>query len=665
MTVHDHNDDEEEQQQGGMPEAVVAVVEEDAGVSKEMSPDADDDACTKSSKRAEASEVAAGDDLPLMKSSKRSMRKTSSRRGRKGGDDPDGDDLPIAVNTTEELVDLPAMYRSDDPKRPLLLTVEGEPPYKYALNPVTFSVLAILVIECLERFAYYGINNNETAFLEGAYDENWNANLTSSDAVSFTSGSVAIAYTTPFIGGILADGFTGDFWAIVIGISVFYLPGLFLIALTTVPGLLGETFNMAVLKAGMLGLMPTGTGFIKPLVNVFGAKQFHPVVQSALVEPYYVNFYIAINIGALIGGIIIPIIAQTSIEIAFFIPFVAMCCGFLLFLLCSPRFVKRKPEKAALFNTLGLLGKSVFCCQSFAVAKESNDGPLPDTFVDGVWRLLKLIPVNLLVLPFNIVYNCMTGIFIMQGEAMQEVGVINASWMTNFDSFSVLIVGFFASSWLYPYLERRGINFPYCYRFSVGTLLGALAIGSALIVDSQIRNKWKNEGAEVNIFAQIMNYAFVGAGEIFAVSTAYEAAFMIAPKEQKALASAIQLFMGNGLASYIQIGLQQGLADWLPQSPGVESYVESQMDKFLWVLFGISCFAILFNLLPPVKNWLERLRFESLEAAANDNTQATALGDSTDELKSGQENDDTHKHDVVDVDSVRSIQQEAMAEMHI
>merc|ERR1712238_93686 len=80
---------------------------------------------------------------------------------------------------------------------------------------------------------------------------------------------------------------------------------------------------------------------------------------------------------------------------------------------------------------------------------------------------------------------------------------------------------------------------------------------------------------------------------------------------------------------------------------GVENYVDSQMNKYLWVLFGISCFAILFNLLPPVKNWLERLRFESLEAAAND-TKATALGDSTDELQSGPQH-------VVDVSSIRSI----------
>jgi len=550
---------------------------------------------------------------------------------------------PTAVNTKEQLIEVPAEYLSDNPKRPLLFTVEGEgdrPPYTYALNPLTYCVLAILTIEALERFAYYGINNNQTEFLTGGYDPTWNANLTSAEAVSFTSASIAIAYTTPFAGGILADGFIGEFWAIVIGIGVFYLPGLLLIALSTVPGLLGPTFNIKALEWGMLGLMPTGTGFIKPLVNVFGAKQYHPVVQSTLIEPYYVNFYMAINVGALLGGVLISVIAQKSDEIAFFIPFVAMCCGFLLFLCLSPRFVKRKPEKTALFNTLGLFGKSIFCCKSFTAAKESKGGPLSDTFVDGVWRLLKIIPVNLLVLPFNIVYNCISGIFILQGQAMQEQGVVNASLMGSFDSLSVLVCGFFASMWLYPYLEKHGIHFPYSYRFALGSAFGALAIVSALIVDAQIRHEWNTYGNKVNIFAQVMDYWFVGAGEIFAISTAYEAAFIIAPKEQKALASAIQLFMSSGLAGYIQIGLQQGLADWLPTSPGIEPYVDSQMDKFLWVLFGISCAAVIVNVLPPTKNWLENLRDESLESAMDEINDTKMTIDSTElNIKNDDEGD--------------------------
>lgn len=416
------------------------------------------------------------------------------------------------------------------------------------------------------------------------------------------------------------------------GVSVFYLPGLLLISLTTFPYLLGPTFNLSVLKAGLLGLMPTGAGFIKPIVNVFGAKQFHPVVQSSLIEPYYVNFYMAINIGGIIGGIAIPIIAQQSDEIAYLIPFITMFLGFALFLCFSPRFVKRKPERAALCNTLGLFGKQIFCCRSLERSKTSNGGRLEDPFVDGVYRLLKIVPVNLLVLPFNIVYTCMVGVFILQGQAMKQAAFVDASWMNNFDNIGVLLTGAIAGSWLYPMLERKGINFPYCYRFSVGSVFGALAIASALIVDYEIRKQYRKDGSEVNVLAQAMNFFLVGAGEIFAVSTAYEAAFTIAPKEQKCLASAIQLFMGNGLASYVQIGLNQGLGGWLPKDKGVQNYVDSEMYKYLWMLFGICIGGALLNLIPQVKNWVERIRNEGLDATAMGFTEQERMDESNLEM---------------------------------
>ena len=328
-------------------------------------------------------------------------------------------DLPTNVISEEQLALLPDKYLSDDPKRPLLLTsVTGEK-YKYALRPVFYSVMSILVIECLERLAYYGVNNTETEFLTGSYNPLWNANMTSVSAVSYTSASVAIAYTAPFIGGIVADGFLGDYWSIIVGVGIFYIPGLLLIALTTFPGLLGATFNTKALSAGLLALMPIGTGFIKSIVNVFGAKQFHPLLQAAQVESYYVNFYVAINIGALVGGIVIPIVAQHSMEIAYLIPLISVCIGFAIFLIFSKRFVKRAPEKTALFNTLKLVAKKT-TCKHFDDSKVSNGGNLTDDFVDGVKRLLQIIPVALLVLPFNIVYSQMTTVFILQGQASNE-----------------------------------------------------------------------------------------------------------------------------------------------------------------------------------------------------------------------------------------------------
>ena len=142
------------------------------------------------------------------------------------------ENLPKNVNSRQDLAFLPEKYLSNDSQRPLYLH-----PYTYALKPLLYSVVFILVIECLERFTYYGINTTETAFLIGAYDAEWNANLTDVQAASYTSASIGIAYSAPFLGGILADGLLGDYWCIVLGVAALYIPGLILIALTTFPGL--------------------------------------------------------------------------------------------------------------------------------------------------------------------------------------------------------------------------------------------------------------------------------------------------------------------------------------------------------------------------------------------------------------------------------------------
>ena len=59
------------------------------------------------------------------------------------------------VNTKEKLSRVPAeKYLSDDPKRPLLQVNADGSVFKYALNPLLYCVLFILVIELLERFSY-------------------------------------------------------------------------------------------------------------------------------------------------------------------------------------------------------------------------------------------------------------------------------------------------------------------------------------------------------------------------------------------------------------------------------------------------------------------------------------------------------------------------------
>lgn len=102
----------------------------------------------------------------------------------------------------------------------------------------------------------------QTLFLTGVYNPDWNPGFTSVDAASFVSISTAVAYTTPFLGAIMADS-VGDYKSILFGCVCLYLPGLLLVALATVPGLLGEEFNAPALLFALLALWPAGTGLIK------------------------------------------------------------------------------------------------------------------------------------------------------------------------------------------------------------------------------------------------------------------------------------------------------------------------------------------------------------------------------------------------------------------
>ncbi len=557
--------------------------------------------------------------------------------------------LPNNVQTVEDLQDVPDRYLSGNPKRPLLSWDEFNLSYAHALRPMTYSVVFILLVEMLERFSYYGVSFTQNQYLVNDYNPDWGANMTSVDATSYVSTSTAIAYTIPFVGAIVADGFLGDHLTITLFTVLFYIPGLLLIALSAKPDLLGSEFNMTALTVGLLGLYPVGAGGIKSLVNIFGAKQFHPILQSAQIETYYVRFYTAINIGALVGGLTIPPLCTTvGPFVAYMLPVAALTFGIMLFLLATPRYVRMKPSGRAIVGSVKALCAASACWArdsnesslhlakpSLDRVKESRGGKYPDLFVDGLRQLAAVVVVTALVVPFNIVYAQMGTTYTTQGMAMQPIGIIDASWMQNADAISVLFFGFIVSTFFYPFLARKGIRIPTSYKFAFGTFSAFLSAGCALIVNSQMKSNWEASQSQVSILWQIPQFLLIGLGEIFAVSASYEAAFIIAPKEQKAFASAINLFLIGGVPQFISTALYHACAEWFQTSDGSErldgtgDYVETQMDKFFVVLMGIALFGVIFNMLPFVRRWVQKIEDKSrkMEGCAGADPQVNPADD--------------------------------------
>jgi hypothetical protein len=192
--------------------------------------------------------------------------------------------------------------------------------------------------------------------------------------------------------------------------------------------------------------------------------------------------------------VVIPVLVSS---VSPFVGYLTTTCCFavaiLVFIAGSGRYVKMAPQGKnnldvvlisckAVFSASQIKWKKMTLCipmyRGLSKQKQSNGGAYPDVIVSSITQLLSVIPVTLLVLPFNIIYSqcvavwallCvvvtalrltssalsrMVNVFVLQGLVMAPAGFIDASWMSNFDAFSVLVVGLFVSAWLYPALEK-------------------------------------------------------------------------------------------------------------------------------------------------------------------------------------------------------------------
>jgi proton-dependent oligopeptide transporter, POT family len=516
---------------------------------------------------------------------------------------PDDVDLPSNVYTSDQLKLLPSdCLSTENPERPLRHVDDRGNEYFYALNPKPI-ILLILMVEMIERFSYYGVYYTQTLYLTGVYNSEWNAGFTSVEAASFVSLSTAVAYTTPFIGAFLSDTILGDYKSIVIGAIGLYLPGLLLVALTTVPYLLGDSFNQTALSVAVLGLWPLGTGIVKSVVNVFGARQYHPLLQSSFIESYYVNFYTSINIGALVGISFLPLLAQRHVTMAYILPVALLAVGLVAFLWGTPYYVTSPPR-----GDLCSLK-----CHTMRCHASNSSATIP---------LTTILRISLLIVPFCIAYSQMPTTFIIQGTVMDKAfyGFLDAASMNSLDAVSVLFFGNIMSTYVYPYLVRKNYKLATTYKFAIGSFFGALSLLWALLVEIMIRTTFENHGRQISVLWQTPSYILIGIGEIFAVSAAYEAAFVASSPSTKALASAINIFCVGGLPNLFCIGLYKICSGWFRNTRDgstnlthVSDYVTANIHHYFTVLVLILFAGIVLNVLPSVCEFVD-----SVEQRATD-----------------------------------------------
>jgi dipeptide/tripeptide permease len=186
--------------------------------------------------------------------------------------------------------------------------------------------------------------------------------------------------------------------------------------------------------------------------------------------------------------------------------------------------------------------------------------------------------------------------------------------MQNFDAIAVILCGAFVGSWFYPYYERRtGRRMKISTKFIIGNTFGTLGIIYALFIDIYVVREFEKSGRPLNILWQAPSFICIGFGEIFVVSSAFNDVFRSAPKNLKALSSAVNNFICGWVPQYLIKLSVMFTSQWFVAADGSDqlnnlpAYATANTLKYFGLLVGISTFGLLINMLPAVDRFLERM----------------------------------------------------------
>jgi dipeptide/tripeptide permease len=94
-------------------------------------------------------------------------------------------------------------------------------------------------------------------------------------------------------------------------LSSVYTLGMCLLTIFSVPGILGMPPSIPTIgpMIALFGLIPLGTGGIKPCVSAHGGDQFLPSQTKGL-NDFYNYFYMSINVGSILTSFLSPLLQE-------------------------------------------------------------------------------------------------------------------------------------------------------------------------------------------------------------------------------------------------------------------------------------------------------------------------------------------------------------------
>jgi len=197
----------------------------------------------------------------------------------------------------------------------------------------------LFATEMWERFNFYGMRALLVLFLANSL------RMGERESSIIYGGFLGLCYLTPMLGGYMSDKYLGNRLCIQFGGLTMALGQLLLFASASI---FGESLDTAkTLMWIALGVIILGNGFFKPNISSM-VGQLYPMEQKTKLDSAFTIFYMGINIGALLGQTICPLLGDkepggvrdlTAFRWGFLAAGIAMLLGVIVFLFLKNKYV--------------------------------------------------------------------------------------------------------------------------------------------------------------------------------------------------------------------------------------------------------------------------------------------------------------------------------------
>ena len=446
--------------------------------------------------------------------------------------------------------------------------------------------------EAAERFSFYGMRSILTLFLvKQFFNPTGNVALSQqadAHANKLNHLFVMVAYALPFVGGMVADWFTGKY-KLILYISMVYCLGHLLLSMFDA-SLSG--FEIGLLVVGI------GAGGIKSCVSANVGDQFDASNQD-LLSKVYGWFYFSINAGSMISTVAIPwTYEHFGPKWAFGIPGLLMALATVIFFSGRKRYVKVPPQGV---NRNNLIFITFYALTHMGQRKPGESlldvakGPYNPEKVEGMKAVYRVIAVFFFALAFWAVWDQCLSEWVLYADKMDRVinlgftkfTVLAGQVSTVNTVFLLLFIPLF-NYWIYPALDKMGLKTTPLRRLGAGLILTALSFVVIGLIHISIDN-----GGTPSIWWQIFAYMILSAAEVLVSITGLEYAYTHSPKSMKSTMNGIWFLVvsfGNLITASVNGLIEDG--GWWARNLKGANY------EWFFVIF-IMVFVVVFMFVSP------------------------------------------------------------------